>query len=83
MLLFRFLAYMKKVVDSGFATWCGGDGDDRRLPQRFRSQSSSFPGSSTLSSGAPYLQEQFSSDALSFLFVDSFALYCSSKTFLR
>lgn len=45
MLLFRFLAYMKKVVDSGFATWCGGDGDDRRLPQRFRSQSSSFPGS--------------------------------------
>ena len=36
-----------------------------------------------ITSGALCLQEQFSSDALSFLFVDSFALYCSSKTFLR
>ncbi|RHN49664.1 hypothetical protein MtrunA17_Chr6g0449021 [Medicago truncatula] len=58
MLLFRFLAYMKKVVDSGFATWCGGDGDDRRLPQRFRSQSSSFPGSLGFPARA-CLQEHF------------------------
>jgi len=36
---------------------------------------------STLSSGVLWLHEHFSSDALNFLFVDSFALFCSFRTY--
>jgi len=36
---------MKKVFESGFATWCGVDDHHRRRQQRCCSQSFLFPGS--------------------------------------